>query len=80
MRQFSATDLANKTGDVPTLAAQRPAAIARRGKWRFVALSTEEFEALRHGKDRRTAHRVNDLNNAQATRLMTWLQAGIDND
>ena len=80
MRQFSATDLANKTGDVLALAAQQPVAIARHGKRRFVVLSTEEFEALRQGKDSRTEHHVDDLDDAEATRLMTELQASIDND
>ena len=80
MRQFSATDLANKTGDVLALAAQQPVAIARHGKRRFVVLSTEEFEALRHGKDSRTAHHVDDLTDAEADRLTTELQHSIDND
>ncbi|MDO6758077.1 type II toxin-antitoxin system prevent-host-death family antitoxin [Phaeobacter inhibens] len=80
MRQFSATELANKTGDVLALAAQQPVAIARHGKPRFVVLSTEEFEALRQGKDSRTAHHVDDLDDTEATRLMNELQASIDND
>ena len=80
MRQFSATDLANKTGDVLAVAAQQPVAIARHGKRRFVVLSTEEFEALRQGKDSRTAHHVDDLDDAEATRLMTELHASIDKD
>ena len=80
MRQFSATDLANKTGDVLALAAQQPVAIARHGKRRFVVLSTEEFEALRQGKDSRTAYHVDDLDDAEAARLMTELQNSIDHD
>ena len=80
MRQFSATDLANKTGDVLALAAQQPVAIARHGKRRFVVLSTEEFEALRQGKDSRAAHHVDDLTDAEDDRLMTELQNSIDND
>lgn len=80
MRQFSATDLANKTGDVLALAAQQPVAIARHGKRRFVVLSTEEFEALRQGKDNCTSHHVDDLTDAEADRLMTELQNSIDND
>ena len=78
MRQFSATDLANKTGDVLALAAQHPVAITRHGKPRFVVLSTEEFEALRQSKDNQTAHHVDDLNDAEATRLVNELQASID--
>jgi len=80
MRQFSATDLANRTGDVLALAAQQPVAIARHGKRRFVVLSTEDFEALRHGTDSRTVHHVNDLDDAEALQLMTELQASIDHD
>ncbi len=80
MRQFSATDLANRTGDVLALAARHPVAIARHGKRRFVVLSTEEFEALRRGRDSRTAHHVDDLDEDEARRLVTELQASIDND
>ena len=62
------------------LAAQLPVAIARHGKRRFVILSTEEFEALHQGKDSRTAHHVDDLDDAEATRLVTDLQANIDSN
>ncbi|UWQ00220.1 type II toxin-antitoxin system Phd/YefM family antitoxin [Aliiroseovarius crassostreae] len=80
MRQFSATDLANKTGDVLALAAQNPVAITRHGKPRFVVLSTEEFEALRQCKDTQSAHHIDDLGDAEATRLVNELQASIEND
>ncbi|UWQ09687.1 type II toxin-antitoxin system prevent-host-death family antitoxin [Aliiroseovarius crassostreae] len=80
MRQFSATDLANKTGDVLALAAQQPVAITRHGKPRFVVLSTEEFEALRQRKDTQTAHHIDDLDDAEAIRLAGELQASIEND
>ncbi|WP_424944623.1 type II toxin-antitoxin system Phd/YefM family antitoxin [Aliiroseovarius crassostreae] len=80
MRQFSATDLANKTGDVLALAAQQPVAITRHGKPRFVVLSTEEFEALRQCKATQTAHHIDDLDNTEATRLASELQASIEND
>lgn len=78
MRQFSATDLANKTGDVLALAAQQPVVITRHGKPRFVVLTKEEFEALRQSKDSQTAHHVDDLHDAEATRLVNELQASID--
>ena len=80
MQQFSATDLANKTGDVLALAAQQPVAIARHGKRRFVVLSTEKFEALRQTKDSSTSHHVNDLSDTEAARLVAELQTSIDND
>jgi prevent-host-death family protein len=79
MQQFSATDLANKTGDVLAIAAQQPVAIARYGKRRFVVLSTEEFEALCQAKDSRTAHHVNDLSDTEAARLLAELQTSIGN-
>ncbi|EEE35223.1 type II toxin-antitoxin system prevent-host-death family antitoxin [uncultured Ruegeria sp.] len=80
MRQFSATDLANKTGDVLAIAARQPVAIARHGKRRFVVLSTEEFETLRLGKDSRSAHHVDDLDDDEAARLVAELEASISND
>ncbi|MBQ4824551.1 type II toxin-antitoxin system prevent-host-death family antitoxin [Leisingera sp. HS039] len=80
MRQFSSADLANKTGDVLAAAAQQPVAIACHGKRRFVVLSMKEFELLRQGRDSRTAHDVDELDDKEATRLVAALWSSIDND
>ena len=41
MRHFTATELANNTGDVLAAAAQEPVRIQRHGKSRYVLLSVE---------------------------------------
>ncbi len=79
MRQFSSTELSNNTGDVLAAAAQKPIAIARHGKPRFVVLSTEQFERLQHGHDTRRAVHVSDLGDAAAADLINALQDSIDN-
>lgn len=80
MRQFSSTDLANKTGDVLAAAAQGPVTIARHGKARFVVLSTEQFERLKSGLDTRQAVHVSDLDDAQAATLIEELEESIERD
>ena len=80
MRQFSSTELANKTGDVLAAAAQGPVTIARHGKARFVVLSTEHFERLKSGHDSRRALHISDLNDAQADALIEELERSISRD
>lgn len=80
MKQFSATELAHKTGDVLAAAAQAPVTIARHGKPRFVVLTTEQYERLQaRGASRRAFH-VGELTDAEADDLISALQDSIDND
>lgn len=46
MREYSATELANNTGDVLTAAAQEPVAITRHGKPRFVVMTRETYDRM----------------------------------
>lgn len=80
MRQFSSTELANKTGDVLAAAAQEPVSIARHGKARFVVLSAEQFDRLRKGGETRRAFHVDDLSDAEAQSLIAALEHSIEND
>jgi len=43
----SATELGNRTGDVPAAAAQGPVRIVKHGKTRFVVPSSERFKQMR---------------------------------
>lgn len=79
MKQFSSTDLANRTGDVLAAAAEAPVTIARHGKPRFVVLSSEQYERLRRGDTRRAFH-VSDLTDAEAEKLIADLQDSIDHE
>lgn len=80
MRNFSATELANKTGDVLAAAAQEPVNIQRHGKSRYVLLSIEQFERLNARADQRRAVHVDDLSADEADLLIAQLEHSIAND
>lgn len=80
MREFSATDLGNKTGDVLAAASQEPIAIARHGKARFVMLSTEAFERLRRPTDPRIARRTVDIPTDEGAELVAELERLVQDD
>lgn len=77
MREFSSTELANKTGDVLAAAAQEPVSIARHGKPRFVMLSVEAYARLSDTADSRRALHVSDLGDAEAAALVAALETSI---
>jgi antitoxin Phd len=80
MRNFSATELANKTGDVLAAAAQEPVNIQRHGKSRYVLLSVEQFERLNARADQRRAVHVYDLDADEVDDLLAQLKHSIAND
>jgi antitoxin Phd len=80
MRNFSATELANKTGDVLAAAAQEPVNIQRHGKSRYVLLSVEQFERLNARADQRRAVHVDDLDADEVDDLIAQLKHSIAND
>lgn len=80
MRNFSATELANKTGDVLAAAAQEPVNIQRHGKARYVLLSVEQFERLSAKADQRRAVHVEDLTPNEADKLIAQLEHSIKHD
>ena len=61
MREFSATDLGNKTGDVLAAASQEPVSIARHGKARFIMLTTDAYDRMQRSLDPRIARRTADI-------------------
>lgn len=80
MKQFSSTELANRTGDVLAAAAEAPVTIARHGKPRFVMLSTEQYDRLRHRGETRRSFNVSELTDAEAEKLIGELRDSIDNE
>ncbi|WP_083799266.1 type II toxin-antitoxin system prevent-host-death family antitoxin [Roseobacter sp. AzwK-3b] len=80
MRNFSSTELANKTGDVLAAAAQEPVNIKRHGKTRFVLLSVEQFERLSMSADQRRSVHVEDLTAEEADELIAQLEHSIAHD
>ena len=80
MRNFTSTELANKTGDVLAAAAQEPVNIQRHGKARYVLLSVEQFERLSARADLRRAVHVADLPEDEAVQLIAHLEQSIADD
>lgn len=80
MREYSATDLANKTGDVLSAAAQEEVEITRHGKPRFVLMSQERYERLVARGDTRRAVRVAEMSDVERRELLTALDAGLADD
>ena len=80
MRNFTSTELANKTGDVLAAAAQGPVNIQRHGKARYVLLTVEQFERLSMRADQRRAVHVEDLAANEAEQLIAQLDHSIKHD
>jgi len=80
MRNFSSTELANKTGDVLAVAAQEPVHIQRHGKSRYVLLSVEQFESLNIRADQRRAMHMDDMSGDEVHSLIAELEHSITND
>ena len=80
MRNFSSTELANKTGDVLAAAAQEPVHIQRHGKSRFVLLSVEQYERLNTQASHRRAVHIDDIGADEAATLIAALQHSIEHD
>jgi antitoxin Phd len=80
MKDYTATELANKTGDVLMAAARETVEITRHGKPRFVILSYDRFEKLMKQGDPRRAVRNEDLSDAEAAELIAALEDSIEND
>jgi len=80
MREFTSTDLANKTGDVLDAAAREFVDITRHGKSRFVIMSRERFDRMRSAGDPRRAHRIDDMPEEDAALLESALKRALDDD
>ena len=80
MCTFTATELANKTGDVPAIAAQEPVCIMRHGKSRFMLLSIEHFNMLSQRAGKRRSVHADDMPVNEAIDLVTCLEHSITHD
>ncbi len=80
MKDYSATELANNTGDVLQAAAQDVVEITRHGKPRFVIMSHERFERLKTRGDTRRAIRNEDLSDTETAELIKALEDDLAND
>lgn len=80
MRNFTSTELANKTGDVLAAAAQEPVNIQRHGKARYVLLTVEQYERMSAKSDQRCAVHVEDLAPEEVDQLIAHLEHSIEHD
>ncbi len=80
MQSFTATDLANKTGDVLAAAAEAAVNIMRFGKTRYVILTKIQYDKLQERADTRRAIHVDDMTDIEATTLIAELEASVEND
>ena len=78
MRQFSSTDLGNRTGDVLAAAAREPVAVSRHGKRRFVLLTIERYERFKTFGDPRIARRTADIPPEEGALLVAELTRFMD--
>lgn len=56
MRRFSLTDLSNRSGEVIEAAYSGPVEITRRGKRRFIIMTSELYDRLRRADDPRRVY------------------------
>jgi prevent-host-death family protein len=55
MRQYSLTELNNRSGEVVEAAYNGPVGITKRGKTKFVIMTADQYEQLRKSGDQRRA-------------------------
>lgn len=80
MKEFSATELANKTGDVLAAAAQTPVCIARHGKARFVMMSIDQFDRISGKGEPRKSIEINSLSIDETDNLIAALEHSLDHE
>ncbi len=80
MREYSATDLANKTGDVLSAAASEAVEITRHGKPRYVLMSHDRYERLMSRGDTRRVVDVNNMDEDERQELIAALDAELGDE
>ena len=76
IQNFSAADLARKTGDILDAASRTPVAITKHRKPRFVLMSLERYEALTGGSDQQ-AHTLDDMPAELKARMIAALERDL---
>ena len=74
MKDYTATELANRTGDVLMAAARETVEITRHGKPQFVILSRERYQQILARGDRRRAVQVDAMDEAERDALLHALE------
>jgi antitoxin Phd len=74
MKQFSLTDLSNKSGEIVEAAHEGPVSITTQGRPKLVILTAEDYERLTAMADPRRAYSVENIPDP----LRDMLVAGLD--
>lgn len=74
MPTFSLTELGNKSGEVIEAAFRGPVDITSRGKRKFVLLTANQFDRLKHGASAQRVHRADRLGAKEREHFL----AGLD--
>ena len=79
-REFRASDLTRKTGEILHAATLAPITLTNHGKPRHVILSVEEYERLKSSKTRQQAFKVEELPDDLHDELMRGIDAQLDDN
>ncbi|WP_342359091.1 type II toxin-antitoxin system Phd/YefM family antitoxin [Terrarubrum flagellatum] len=78
MRNYTLTDLSNKSGEIAEAAFRGPVTITSRGKRKFVLLTAEDYDRLTQQADKRRVVHVDDLTPEQAAIYIATLSEPAD--
>jgi len=79
-REFRASDLTRKSGEILHAATIAPITLTNHGKPRHVILSVEEYQRLTSGRTSREAYHVSELPDDLRDELVSGIDAQLDDD
>jgi len=79
-KEFRASDLTRKTGEILHAATIAPITLTNHGKPRHVILSVEEYERLKNGSSSREAYKVEELPTELRNELLSGIDALLDDE
>lgn len=77
VRNFTSTELTDKTGDGLVAVEQEPVIVYRHIKSQYVLLTTQQFEQLNARTDQRRSQHLNDMIVTEAEQLIAQLGNSI---
>jgi len=79
-REFRASDLTRKSGEILHAATIAPITLTNHGKPRHVILSVEEYERLKSARTARLAYKVEELPDDLHDELLSGIDDQLDDD
>jgi len=77
-REFRASDLTRRSGEILHAASMAPITLTNHGKPRHVILSVEEFERLKKSGNTQMAFKMDELPDALHKELMSGIDSQLD--